>query len=273
MDIKSVKTPVNNTILFLTCLIFITGSVSGQASGGNESSQLKVIHLSPGAGSVDIFLDGEQIASNIGFGDLTATELESGSHNVRIVSDSIEISRTVNLDPGRYYALTVNNRALNPNTTLIRQNTTVSEGQAKLRLAHFSPDLLTVNADLENGDSFSARNLNYLETGNYSELSPGNYSELSPGNYSVTVTETRIGGTGFNSQLRLRANRSYTAFIAGLDSGSSNHRLRIIPVTGEIETPVSDEDDTDTNESSEEDDFTIRQDFSLVCRFEEIDSD
>jgi hypothetical protein len=132
-------------------------------------------------------------------------------------------------------------------------------------LAHFSPDLLTVNADLENGDSFSARNLNYLET--------GSYSELSPGNYSVTVTETRIGGTGFNSQLRLRANRSYTAFIAGLDSGSSNHRLRIIPVTGEIETPVSDEDDTDTNESSEEDDFTIRQDFSLVCRFEEIDSD
>jgi len=138
MDIKSVKTPVNNTILFLTCLIFITGSVSGQASGGNEKLTVK------GDSSFSwcricrhIFLDGEQIASNIGFGDLTATELESGSHNVRIVSDSIEISRTVNLDPGRYYALTVNNRALNPNTTLIRQNTTVSEGQAKLRLAHF----------------------------------------------------------------------------------------------------------------------------------------
>jgi len=257
-----------NILLCLLALLFFTGIVSGQESGNSGDTQLKVIQLSPDAGSVDIFIDGEQIGDDLSFGELAGTGLESGVHVVRAESENINLSRTVDLQQGRAYTLTINNRAFEPGTTLIPHNTATSNGQTKLRMAHFSPDLLTVNAELENGGSFTT-NLDYLET--------GNYTPLSPGNYTVEVEEQRIGGTSFNRQIRLRPNTTYTAFIAGLKSGSSEHRLRIIPVTGRIERQIDNgggenengNGDTDNGDTGDDEEDTIRQDFSLVCRFEE----
>lgn len=246
--------------------MFVTGTVHAQESENNGNTQLKVIHLSPDAEPVNVFIDGEQVGSSLGFGDLVGVELETGRHEVRAESDDIELSRTVNLRQGQYYTLAINNRAIRPDTTLISHDTATSQNQARLRLAHFSPDLLTVNAELEDGDTYIARNLNYLET--------GEYTEFSPGNYTFTVRESRVTGASFDSSVRLRANTSYTGFIAGLKSGSTDQRLRIIPVSNRLERQVDNGENGNGNGNGngETDNGEIRQDFSLVCRFEEPNS-
>ena len=251
--------------MFLISILFIAGAVSGQQSENNGTTQLKVIHLSPDAGSVSVFVNDKKIGTNIGFGDFAGTEIEAGVHEVRVESDNIDLSRNVNLRSDRTYTLTVNNRAFSPDTTLISHNTSTTENRAKIRLAHFSPDLLNVNANLENGGSFRTRALRYLEV--------GRFSSINPGNYTVQVTESRLGGTSFERQIRLRRNTSYTAFIAGLKTGTSDQRLRIIPLSGRLETQIEDEENGDSNDDGDtENGREIRQDFSLVCRFENTSS-
>jgi len=265
MQNEWLKRYTNNIFLVLAALIFFTGTVSGQTID-SQDPELKVIQLSPDAGPANVLVDGEQIGSGLGFGELAATKLDPGSHQITITSDNIDISRTVNLSQNQYYTLTVNNRVVNPGTTLLSQNTTVSEGQTKLRLAHFSPDLLGVDATTDGSSSFSATGLNYRET--------TDYVEISPGNYTIEVTEPRIGGASFNQQISLEANKTYTGFVSGLKAGPSDQRLRIIPVAGRIETEVEeDQEQPETEPEPEEDDGVIRKDLSLVCRFEEIESD
>lgn len=266
---NQLKLPRKNILLFLAALLFITGNVLAQESGDNGDTRLKVIQLSPGAGPTDVFIDGEQVADDLGFGDLTDLELETGRHQVRAVLGDTEISRTVNLRQSQPYTLTINNRAFDPGTTLIPHNTTTIQNQAKLRVAHFSPDLLAVDVELEDGSTVNTGDLNYLET--------GSYTTLQPGNYTVEVTETRIGGTSFERQIRVRPNTTYTAFIAGLGSGPSDQSLRIIPVTDslkrQIENGGSGDNGKGNGDAGDDEEDTIRQDFSLVCRFEETNSD
>lgn len=266
---NSRKISRKNILLFLTALMFVTGTVSGQESQSKGNTQLKVIQLSPDAEPVDIFIDGEQVGNNIGFGDLVGVELETGRHTVRAESDNIELTRTVNLRQSRTYTLAINNRAIRPDMTLVSQDTTASRNQTRLRLAHFSPDLLTVNVELEDSDTFIARDLNYLETGEYRNFRPGTHTFI--------VRESRVTGTSFDSSVRLRPNRSYTGFIAGLKSGSTDQRLRIIPVSDRLERQIDEDEDENGNGNGngngETENGEIRKDFSLVCRFEESSSD
>lgn len=255
-------------LLFLVVLALATGTVHGQESENGDSTLLKVIQLSPDAGPTDIFVDGEKVGDSLGFGDLASVEIESGTHQVSAESDDIDISRTVNLREDRSYTLAIHNRAVSPDTTLLSQGSTTSEGQARVRFAHFSPDLLSVNIDMRNGDEITARNLQYLET--------GNYVTISPGNYTVEVTEPRIGGTSFNRQVRLRSDTTYTAFVGGLKSGSADQRLRVIPVASRLNAQIDDDDNGEDNNGNgngdRDNEGEIRQNFSLVCRFEDTNS-
>lgn len=259
-------------VLFLAALILVTGTVHAQESDNGEDIQFKVIQLSPNAGSTDIFVDGEKIGDGLEFGDLASIEIESGTYQVRAESDEIDIFRTVNLQQDSSYTLAIHNRALSPDTTLLSHDTTESEDQTRVRFAHFSPDLLSVNIDMQNGNEVITRNLSYLET--------GNYVTVSPGNYTVEVTEPRIGGTSFSRQVRLRPDTTYTAFIGGLKRGPTDQGLRVIPVGSRLESQIDEDNDNgngngddDGDNGDTENGEEIRQDFSLVCRFEDTSSD
>lgn len=263
MDLKSRRISRENILLFLTALLFLTGAASGQESENNENTQLKVIQLSPDAGPMDVFVDGEQIGNNLGFGDLAGVELEPGTYRVRAVSDEAEVSTTVDLQQNRSYTLTINNRVVNPGTTLLSQTTTAPENQARVRFAHFSPDLLVVDADIQNGNAVSVSDLSYLET--------STYATISPGEYTVDVEEPRIGGIEFDRQVSLEAGSTYTLFISGLKSGGANgENLRVIPVTGTIEQQVDENGngDDDEDEDETEDGIVFEEDLRLVCRLE-----
>lgn len=266
-----------NLFLLLVILLFTTGMVSGQSSDNDGNTQLKVIQLSPDAEPMNIFIDGEKVGNNLEFGDLVGLDLETGRHEIRAVSTNTEVTRTVNLEQNRPYMLTINNRAISPETTLLSQNTTPPpQNQAKVRIAHFSPDLLAINVDVQNGNTFSTRDLSYLET--------EDYTTVSPGNYTVNVREPTAGGTRFNRQVRIRSNRTYTVFIAGLENGANGQNLRVIPVSERLEIPAENGEnggngdngngENGNGENGEETNGEdgIQKDFSLVCRLEETDS-
>lgn len=248
----------HNALIFLVIVLFTAGLASGQEDGRTE---LKVIQLSPDAEPVDVFVDGDRVATGLEFGDLTGLKLDSGTHTIRAESSEINISRTVNLNQNEVYTLAINNRAVNPGTTLLSRDTATTSNRAKLRIAHFSPDLLEVNVETENGRTIQTRDLSYLET--------GEYVTLPPGDYTLTVSEPRVGGSSFSSEISLSSNTAYTAFIAGLRSGAENQRLRVIPVQSRLETQVDGGNGEEDNGQTGEGD--IRRDFSLVCRLEEVD--
>jgi hypothetical protein len=252
------------TLLFFIALILTLGLVSAQDSEESSSTTLKVIQLSPDAESMDIFVDDEKVGEDLEFGDLVGLELESGRHTIRAVSETADVSTNVNLNQDRSYMLTINNRIVNPETTLISQDLSDPQDQAKVRTAHFSPDLLEVNIDARNGNSFTARDLSYRET--------SRYTTVSPGNYTIKVTEARVGGIEFNRRVRLRAGRTYTLFVSGLKSTRvTGQDLRIIPVSGNMNEKIDDEDNGDVDGDQTGNGDGIEKDFRLVCRLEETD--
>ena len=91
-------------LLLASILISLLAACGGGGSGDevNGTSTLRVIHNSPNASNIDVFVDDILILSDIPFG--TASQflpLDAGSRNVRVTfsgTDSIVIDRQINIE-------------------------------------------------------------------------------------------------------------------------------------------------------------------------------
>lgn len=247
-----VKIPVLSVFL-LTALAFVSAAESA------ENSQLKVVHLSPNAEPMDIYIEDELVAEDVGFGESVNVEIEPGEYRISAVAsggdvEDAEISRTVTLEDDAY-SFVITNRAINLDAELLRRETSTAENSARIRIAHFSPDLVDLEAELENGDSFGTQ-LSYRQT--------SEYRTFEPGNHTLEVTETRVAGTSFEREFRLRPGRTYTAFIAG-SPGGANPRPQIILVA---DSPVREENGENNGHNGDEDTENgdaIEKDFRIQC--------
>lgn len=205
---------------FLLTLILMTGSVSAQ------NASLKAVHLSPGADAVDIFVDGERAAGSIGFGESTGSiQLEAGEHEISIVpagadAGDAETSTSLNFQKDRSYIVVARNYgSFMEVDALNTSRTTPASKKARLRMAHFSPDLLEVDILIENSNSYSTNSMAYRET--------SNYISTTPGNYTITVKNSRNIREIFTDDISVHNGRIYTAFV----SGTSSRGFQIVLLT------------------------------------------
>jgi hypothetical protein len=190
------------------------------ADAQSSDARIRVLHASPDAPSVDIYLDGAEAISDLAFDDITDyVSVTSGNHNVQVFPASADgsgdpvIDADVSLDAGADYTIAaVGALADIEPLVLVDNNAEPADGKAHLRFVHSSPDAPAVDIYAD-GAGVVVPAAEFKDASDYLPLDAGTYD-----------LEVRAAGTETVALdlpgIELEAGKVYTAFAVGFLDGS-----------------------------------------------------
>ncbi len=142
---------------------------------------IRVIHASPDAGIVDVFVDGNKLLSSFQFGVVTPyVPLPAGGHKVQVALigtgvDASVITQTIMVSAAIPYTVAaLGTKASGYSLSVFTDNNIVSNNDAKVRIYHLSPGTGGVN--VTNGSSTVTSGLTYQNASNYVDIPAGSYT-------------------------------------------------------------------------------------------------
>jgi hypothetical protein len=203
---------------FLAGLVGVLAILS-TAAAQEDGARIRVLHASPDAPAVDIFLDGSEAISDLAFDDITDyVSVPAGDHTVEVFAASADgtgdpvISADVTLSADTDYTVAaVGLLAEIEPLVLVDDNSAPADGESKLRFVHASPDAPAVDIYAE-GAGVVVPNAAFKDASGYLNLTAGTYD-----------LEVRAAGTETVALdlpgIMLEEGTVYTAFAVGLLDG------------------------------------------------------
>jgi hypothetical protein len=168
------------TALFgLVALIFGMSMASGVYA--QSEAQVRVLHASPDAPAVDVYVDGDLTLENVPF--FTASQylsLPAGSYQIQVTPtgespDAAVIDAEATVEGGMAYTIAATGLVANIQPTIIVDDLSApADGQAKVRVYHFSPDAPAVDVRLADGTVLIS-SLAFPDASEYLEVPAGSY--------------------------------------------------------------------------------------------------
>lgn len=198
--------------------IALAGTAVGASQAQNQS-EVRLVHASPDAPPVDIYVDGELAVEQLQFGEETDYQsLQPGMHNITITEagmpENVVFEQNVPVRPGQYTIAATGEvsegaeQAFMP--VLFIDDAQVEQNESAVRLAHLSPDAPAVDVTLNQSGEVLFDNVSFGNVTDYQIGPPGEYTldirAAAPdndGQVVETVTVTVEGG------------QAYTAIAAG----------------------------------------------------------
>jgi hypothetical protein len=198
------------------------------AGAQSASGRVRIMHASPDAPAVDIFVDGQKAVTALAFPNNTGyVALPAGTHNVKVFPSPSDGSGTpvleANLDvaAGKDYTVLAVGRLADSTLALLPladDNTTPAAGKAHVRLIHASPDAPAVDVVVAGTSTKLFANVAFKGVGAYTPVNPGSY------NLEVRTT---AGDVVKSVSLTLAERTVYTAVAVGL---AGNGSLQVVPL-------------------------------------------
>ncbi|MBU8852131.1 peptidase [Priestia megaterium] len=146
-----------------------------------QNAEVRIVHASPDAPAVDIFVDDKALVEGAKFKDVSnPLPLSAGSHKVEVyeaktkgTKDSL-IEATLVVDGGKSYTVAAVNKAENLELQAFTNNKQGMDGKASLRVAHLSPDAPAVNVGPK-GAAPLFKDLSFKSISGYQVVNPGSY--------------------------------------------------------------------------------------------------
>ncbi|RKD30542.1 DUF4397 domain-containing protein [Thermohalobacter berrensis] len=192
-------------------------------------SYARVLHASPDAPAVDVYVNNRKIASNLAYKNFTQyIQLNPGNYNVRVFpagrTTNPVINQDINIQPNSIFTVAatgkLNNISLYP---ISEPRLTIPPGRVYVRFAHLSPGAPNVDIRLPDGTTLF-RNVGYRQATNYIPVTPGTYTlEAYP-----TGADQRVL---YVPNMTLKPNRFYTVYAVGLAEGEPPLQV-LIPLDG-----------------------------------------
>lgn len=204
-------------IIALGLLFALTAVLPAFAATNQDNAMVRVVHASPDAGNVDVYVDGSKLLSNFTFGTVTDyVSVAAASHNIQVTPAGKDVSaavitQSVSVDAGMAYTVAaIGTTSSGFALTAFVDNNQISDGSmAKVRVYHLSPDAGPV--DVSAGGQKLISGLTYKNASDYLTVPATSY------NFMVIATDS-------NSQVPLSAtlsgNMVYSVFAVGLIKGS-----------------------------------------------------
>ena len=213
----------------------MVSALSAYAAG----PRVRVVHASPDAPAVDVWVDGAKAFTNAPFKGITSyAGLTAGDHKVQVVptgaTEPAVISATLSLDSDKdYTVVAVGKLASIEPLVLVDNNSAPAAGKAHVRFVHASPDAPAVDVAVKGGPVIFS-NVAFKGVGDYTPVDAGTYD-----------LEVRLAGTDTVALsvpgVKLDDGTVYTVFAMGLASGEpslvavpsvdSTHKSATAPVT------------------------------------------
>ncbi|WP_144611258.1 DUF4397 domain-containing protein [Bacillus cereus] len=139
-------------------------------------SHIRFFHSASNTPAVDILVNGQKVIKNISFKQFSPyLTLMQGKYRIDIVPVGNEtpiFSALVPIMGNHTYTFAAINSDNHLQLQPMLDNTHLPTGQAKIRVAHFSPDTPVVNLDLKGGDHLF-ENVLFKQITDFLEVSPG----------------------------------------------------------------------------------------------------
>ncbi|ARI78278.1 DUF4397 domain-containing protein [Halobacillus mangrovi] len=199
----------------LAAIVLILGVFAPVAFADNhkDMAKVRVLHASPDAPAVDVYVNGEAVVEGAEFKAATDyMELPAGEHTVEIYAAGTEgekdpvLSANVNVEAGMAYTAAAIDNLENLQLKAIQDSMEASEGMAKVRVGHFIPGAPAVDVGPIGGDAlFSGAEFPMVT----------DYKELEPETYDLEVRTTDGTQLIDLSGTTLEEGKVYSAFAVG----------------------------------------------------------
>jgi hypothetical protein len=201
------------------CVCFILGLLPGVVSpavGSAGTSLLRLVHASPNAPALEVYLDGQRAATALNFADATTYfSVPDGKHEVRVQSTGAGAGAPVLINTqfeflsGLAYTLVAADLVDRLDPLLLTDELAVPDpGMSYIRVVHASPDAPPVADIAVAGGPVAYRGLPFKGASPYLPIAPGTYAfEIRPANTPQAVATT--------PPLTLEPGRIYSAIAIG----------------------------------------------------------
>jgi hypothetical protein len=150
--------------------------------GESTNTCLRLVHASPDAGPVDVYIGQTRIAEGLKFGNATDfVPAPNGSQQLRVVAagaplDQAVIDTTQDFTSGRAFQIMVTGLKNDLQATIAGVDLrALPENQARVRVVHASPDLEAIDVSLSDG-SVPFQAIDYRTQSGYVVFNAGTYS-------------------------------------------------------------------------------------------------
>jgi hypothetical protein len=196
-------------------LALVLGLATSAFADGHQA-RVRVVHASPDAPAVDVWVNDGIAFSNAPFKGITDyAALDTGTYNVKVVpngaTEPVVIEADLALEAKDYTVVAVGLLENIEPLVLVDNNNSPAAGKAHVRFVHASPDAPAVDIAVKNGPVLFA-NVAFKEIGDYLPVDAGTYD-----------LEVRLAGTDTVALdvpgLALAEGTVYTVFAMGLAGG------------------------------------------------------
>lgn len=213
-------------ILTLMASFVFASAQSVFAASLQNDAMVRVVHAAPGAGTVDVFVDGNKLLSNFAFGTVTGyVNLPAGSHQIQVApagkgASAAVITQTVSVDAGVPYTVAAIGTTSFSLAAFVDDNQ-LSGAMAKVRVYHLSPDAGPVNVAV--GGNTVITGLTYKNASSYLNVPAGAYT------FDVTATDS---GAKVPVAATLSSGMVSSVFAIGLLKGTPALSFKLASVAG-----------------------------------------
>jgi hypothetical protein len=188
--------------------------------GKAGDSCINVIHASPDAPAVDVYLDGAKALSGLAFGKASGwVAVPAGAHHVQVTAaggDAAKavIDANVTLDKGAAYEIAATGLLAQIKPEIYQVNlSTIAMGDARVQVIHASPDAPAVDVAVKGGDVL-IKDLAFPKASDALEVPAGSY-DLEVRAAGTTTVALALPG------VKLEAGMVYSVFAIGQLSDKS----------------------------------------------------
>ena len=203
-----------------TALGAVDSTAASSAEAG-EPADLRVVHASPDAPPVDVYVDNESVLSNVSFGTVSDyLSVPEGTYTITITAagdrDAVVFEGDVSVESETAYTVAAAGEVTEDAATsfapviLTDNATTPGEDEAAVRLAHLSPDAPAVDVTVAESGDVLFDNVSFANATDYATVPAGDYTlEVRP------ATASDDGDVVTTFEVSLEGETAYTGYAVG----------------------------------------------------------
>jgi LPXTG-motif cell wall-anchored protein len=190
------------------------------------NAKVRVVHASPDAPAVDVWVDGNKVLTNVPF--FTASDyldVPAGPHDIKVTptgdaNTAVIDAKGVAVEAGKAYTVAAVGKLVEIKPAILADNLAApAAGKAHVRVIHASPDAPAVDIKVKGGPTLIS-NLAFPNDSGYSPVDAGTYDLVVTPAGSETVALDLAGTT-------LEAGKIYDIFAVGLLNGEPKLRVEV----------------------------------------------
>lgn len=180
-----------------------------------DNAMVRVVHASPDAPNVDVWVDGETVLTDVPFTAVSDyLSLPAGTYNIQVTATGDTtpvIEADLTFEAGTAYTVAAYGNLADITAAVFTDDTAIASGQAKLRAIHLSPSApADVDIAVQGGDVV-VPGLAYPEA--------SGYLTLDAGDYPLEIRAAGDTAAALQFDVTLAANTNYTAFAMDAEGG------------------------------------------------------